>query len=58
MGILAPELGDDVEAVLLRTDAFSFEHFHKRGDLPHVADRRFLNAHAVACGAVVSRHTF
>jgi hypothetical protein len=28
-GILAPELGDDVEAVLLRADAFSFEHFQK-----------------------------
>ena len=34
-GILAPELGDDVVAILLRTEALPFQHLHNRGDLPH-----------------------
>src|SRR5712692_1237042 len=51
-GILAPELGDDVIAILLRAEALPFEHFHNRRDLPHVGDGRFFDRHALACGAV------
>jgi len=51
-GILAAELGDDVEAVVLRAEALPLQHFHNRGNLPHGGDRRFVDGHAFTCGAV------
>jgi len=53
-GILAPELGADVVAILLRTEALPFQHLHNRGDLPHIGDGGFFEGHAVACGAWVA----
>jgi hypothetical protein len=53
MGILAAELGDDVVEVLLRAEAFPFEHFHNRGNLLHVGDGRFLDGHGFAFMAIV-----
>jgi hypothetical protein len=54
MGIPAAELGDDVVEVLLRAEAFPFEHFHNRGNLLHVGDGRFLDGHGFACGAWIA----
>mgnify|MGYP007017508139 FL=1 len=34
--------------------AIPFEHFHNRGDLPQVGDRRLLVRYGFACGAVVA----
>ena len=35
-GIQPAELDDDLVEVLLRAEALPFEHFHNRGQLPHV----------------------
>ena len=53
-GIVATKLGDDVVEVLLGSEALPFEHFHNRGDLPHVGDDGFFERHAVAFGALVT----
>ena len=57
-GILAAELGDDVAEVLLRSESLLFEHFHKRGNCPHIGDGRFLDSYGVAPGTVVAHLPF
>ena len=52
--ILAAELDDDVEEILLRAEALPFEHFDDGGYLPHVGNGRFFDGHAVAFGAVIT----
>src|SRR5713101_6294015 len=54
--VLATELGDDVVEVLLRAEVFPLQHFHNRGDLPHVGNRDFFDGYGVAYGAVVATH--
>lgn len=49
---------DDAMPVLLRAQVLPFKHFHNGRDLSHVGDGRFLNGHAVACGAVGTHFHF
>ena len=56
-GILAAKLGDDVVEVLFRAEAFSFQHFHNRGNLPYVGDSRFFEGHGFAFGTLVAHRT-
>jgi hypothetical protein len=55
MGILATKLGDDVVAIVLRAEAFSFEHFDNGRDLQQVGNRGFLEGHGFTFGAVVAQ---
>ena len=52
--VFSSKLGDDVVEVLLGAEALAFEHFHDRGDLPHIGDGGFFEGHTVAFGAVVA----
>jgi hypothetical protein len=51
--IKTEELHVNVVEVFLRAMALPFEHFHKRGYVPHVRDGRFFDGHGLAFGAAV-----
>ena len=51
--IKTAELHVNVVEVFLRAMALPFEHFHKRGYVPHVRDGRFFDGHGLAFGAAV-----